>query len=74
MDGFVAEGKIHCVDPQVCVVGIGKSDAGAIAAHNPARASCYSSEKVPELEIGNHMIGQFKKKSKTLVLLLQLLL
>ncbi len=74
MDGFVAEGKIQGVDPQVCVVGIGKSYADAVAAHNPARARHYRSENVPELEIGNHMIGQFKEKSKTLVLLQQLLL
>src|ERR1700730_5117914 len=65
---------IQGVDPQECVAAIGKRNANAIAVHNPARASCYSSEKVPELEIGNHMIGQFKKKSETLVLLQQLLL
>src|SRR6266404_1996201 len=74
VDGVVNEGKIQGVDPQVCVVGIGKSYADAIAAHNPARARHYSSENLPELEIGNHMIGQFQEKSKTLVLLQQLLL
>src|SRR3984893_2261145 len=74
LDGFVAKGKIQGIDPQVCVVRIGKSNADTIAAHNPARARNYGSEKVPEVEIGNHMIGQFKEKSKTLVLLQQLLL
>ncbi len=73
-DGFVFEGKIQGMDPQVCVVGIGKSNADAIAAHNPARARHYGSENIPELQVGNHMIGQFKEKSKTLVLLQQLLL
>src|SRR6266403_407541 len=34
--------------------------------------SRHASEKVPQLEIGNHMIGQFKEQSKTLVLLQQL--
>jgi hypothetical protein len=58
----------------VCVVGIGKGNASAIATHNPAPARHYGSEKVPELEIGNQMIGQFKEKSNTLVLLQQLLL
>jgi hypothetical protein len=58
----------------MCVVGIGKSDANAIAAHNPARTCHYGSEKIPELESGNHVIGQFKEKSNTLVLLQQLLL
>src|SRR6266481_2638227 len=74
VDGFIAEGKIQGVDPQMCVVGIGKSDARAVAAHNPARARHYGSQKIPELEVGNHMIGQFKEKSKTRVLLQQLLL
>src|SRR6266576_497269 len=74
LDGFVAEGEIHGVDPQVCVVGIGKSNANAITAHNPARAGHYGSEEVPKVEIGNHMIGQFKQKSETLVLSHQLLL
>jgi len=74
VDRFVAEGKIQGVDPQVCVVGIRKSNADAIAAHNPARARHYGSENVPELEIGNHVIGQFKEKPNTLVLLQQLLL
>src|SRR5882762_5824834 len=74
VDGVVNEGKIQGVDPQVCVIGIAKSYADAIAAHNPARARHYSSENLPELEIGNHMICQFKEKSKTLVLLQQLLL
>src|SRR6267154_2627075 len=55
-------------------VGIGKSNANAITAHNPARAGHYGSEEFPELEIGNHMIGQFKEKSETLVLSHQLLL
>jgi len=68
MDGFVFEGKIHRVDPQGYVVGIGKTNANAIAAHNPARARHYGSEKVPEVEIGNHVIGQFKEKSNTLAL------
>src|SRR5712664_170238 len=63
-----------CADPQVCVVGIGKSYADAIAAHNPPRARHYGSEKIPELEIGNHVISQFKEKSNALVLLQQLLL
>ncbi len=58
----------------MCVVAIGKSDANAITAHNPARAGHYGSEKVTELEIGNHVIGQFEEKSNTLVLLQQLLL
>jgi len=49
-DSF-AEGEIHGVDPQVCVVGIGKSNANAVTAHNPARAGHYGSEEVPELEI-----------------------
>src|SRR5467141_1417628 len=57
LDGFVFEGKIQGVDPQMCVVSIGKSNASAIAAHNPARARHHGSEEVPELEIGNHMIG-----------------
>src|SRR6266436_3441369 len=74
LDGFVAKGKIQGIDPQVCVVAIGKSDANAIAAHNPACARHYGSENVPELEIGNHMIGQLKKQSNTLALLQQLLL
>ncbi len=74
LDGFVLEGKIQGIDPQVRVVAIGKSNADAIAAHNPARARHYGSEKIPELEIGNHVIGQFKEKSNTLVLLQQLLL
>src|SRR5260370_29464581 len=74
LDGFVLEGKIQGIDLQVRVVAIGKSNADAIAAHNPARARHYGSEKIPELEIGNHMIGQFKEKSNTLVLLQQLLL
>ncbi len=74
MDGLVLEGKIQGIDPQVCVASIGKTNADAIAAHNPARARHYGPEKVPELEIGNHVIGQFKEKSNTLVLLQQLLL
>src|SRR6266850_422729 len=74
VEGFVAKGKIQGVDPQVCVIAIGKSNADAITAHNSARAGHYGSEKVPELEIGNHMIGQFKQKSETLVLSHQLLL
>src|SRR5882724_4218577 len=74
LDGFVAEREIHGVDAQVCVVGIGKSNANAIAAHNPARARHYGSEEVPELEIGHHMIGQFKQKPETFVLFHQLLL
>src|SRR5260370_18914323 len=74
LDGFVAEGEIYGVDPQECVVGIGKSNANAITDQNPARAGHYGSEEVPELEIGNHMIGQFKQKSETLVLSHQLLL
>src|SRR4029077_6702752 len=53
VDGFVAEKRIQGVDPQMCVVGIGKSDANAIAAHNPARTRHYGSEKIPELESGN---------------------
>ncbi len=74
LDGFGAKWKIHRVNPQVRVVPIGKSNAGAIAAHNPARARHYGSEKIPELEIGNHVIGQFKEKSDTLILPQQLLL
>src|SRR6266436_1029635 len=74
LDGFVAEGKIHGVDPQVRVVGSGKSNASTIAAHNAARARHCGSKNVPEFEIGNHMIGQFKEKSETLVLSHQLLL
>src|SRR5882724_1319245 len=74
LDGFVAEGEIHGVDAQVCVVSIGKGNADAVAAHNPARARHYGSEEVPELEIRNHMIGQFKEKSETFVLFHQLLL
>jgi hypothetical protein len=74
LDGFVLEGKIHCVDPQVCVAGIGETNADAIAAHNPTRARHYGSEKIPELEIGNQVIGQFQEKANTLVLLQQLLL
>src|SRR5467141_3360639 len=74
VDGFAAEGKIQGVDAQVCVVGIGKSNANAIAGHNSASARHYGSKKVPELEIGNHMIGQFKEKSEALVLFHQLLL
>ena len=74
VDRFVAENRIQGVDPQMCIVGIGKSDANAIAAHNPARTRHYGSEKIPELESGNHVIGQFKEKSNTLVLLQQLLL
>src|SRR5437899_800413 len=57
MDGFIAKGKIHRVYAQVCVVGIGKSNADAVGAHNLASARHRGSEKVPELEIGNHMIG-----------------
>ncbi len=60
--------RLSGIDPQVRVVAIGKSNADAIAAHNPARARHYGSEKIPELEIGNHVIGQFKEKSNTLVL------
>src|SRR6266481_638650 len=74
LDGFGAKWKIHRVNPQVRVVPIGKSNAGAIAAHNPARARHYCSEKIPEFEIGNHVIGQFKEKSNTLALPQQLLL
>ena len=59
---------------RLCVVGIGKSDANAIAAHNPTRTRHYGSEKIPELESGNQVIGQLKEKSNTLVLLQQLLL
>ncbi len=72
--GFVPERKIQGVDPQVCVVGIGKSNGNAIAAHDPARARHYGSENVPELEIRNHVIGQFKEKPNTLALFQQLLL
>jgi hypothetical protein len=74
LEGFVAEGKIQGVDPQVRVVPIGKSNANAIAAHNPARARYHGSEKIPKLQIGNHMISQFQEKSNTLALLQQLLL
>jgi hypothetical protein len=38
-----------------------------------ARARHYGSEKIAELEIGNHVIGKFKEKPNTLVLLQQLL-
>src|ERR1700739_446385 len=69
LDGFGAEGKIHGVDSQVRVVPLGKSNDGAIANHNPASARPYGSEKIPELEIGNHVIGQFQKKPNTLALL-----
>src|SRR6267378_4310863 len=72
--GFVFEWIIQGVDPQVCVVVIGKRNANTITAHNPARARHYGSENVPELEIRNHVIGQFKEKSNALVLLQQLLL
>ena len=74
LDGFVAKGKIQSIDPQLCVVGIGKSNAGALAAHNPARARHYRPENLPELKIGNHVIGQFQEKSNPLALLSQLLL
>src|SRR5260370_1656603 len=53
---------------------MGKENTDTIAAHAPARACHYGSEKVPELEIGNHMVRQFKEKSETLVLSHQLLL
>src|ERR1700722_18783232 len=74
LDRLDAKREIHGVDPQVGVVAIGKSNAGAIAAHNSARAGHHGSEKIPEVEIGNHMIGQFEEKTNTLALLAQLLL
>src|SRR5713226_5200986 len=74
LDGFVFERKVQGIDPQARVVTIGKSDANSIAAHNSPCARHYSSKKVPELEIRNHMIRQFKEKSETLVLSRQLLL
>src|SRR5438309_11314520 len=40
VEGFAVRGEIQGVDPQACVVAIGKSNANAITAHNPARASC----------------------------------
>jgi hypothetical protein len=58
----------------VCAIAISKRNADAITAHNPARARHYGSENIPELEIGNHVIGQLKEKSNTLVPLQQLLL
>src|SRR5260370_11906221 len=73
LDGFVFEGKIQGIDPQVRVVAIGKSNADAIAAHNPARARHYRSVKIPEVEIGNQVIRQFKEKSNTLALFQNLL-
>jgi hypothetical protein len=68
----VYEAKIQGVDTQVSDVVIKKTDANTITVHNPARARRRGSEKIPKLKIGNHMIGQFKEKSKTLVLVLQL--
>jgi hypothetical protein len=68
----VYEAKIQGVDTQVSDVVIEKTDANTITVHNPARARRRGSEKIPKLKIGNHMIGQFKEKSKTLVLVLQL--
>src|SRR5260370_36798175 len=53
---------------------MGKGNGDAMAANSPPRARHYGSEEVPDLEIGNHMIGQFKEKSETLVLFRQLLL
>ena len=55
------------------VVAIRKSNASAIAAHNPAGARHYGAEKIPEVKIGNHVIGQSGEKSNTLALLPQLL-
>src|ERR1700688_4801154 len=68
LDGFVFEGKIQGIDPQVPGVAVWKSNANAIAAHDPARACHYRSEKIPKLQIGNNMIGQLKEKSTTLIL------
>jgi len=57
----------------VCVVGIGKSNANAIAAHNPARARHYGPEKVPEVEMEPHD-WSIQGEVKTFVLPQQLLL
>src|SRR5260370_11029229 len=53
LEGFVSEGKIQGVDPQVRLVGIGKSNADAIATHNPARTRYHGSEKIRQLETVN---------------------
>src|ERR1700680_1681891 len=74
LDGFVFERKIQSIDSQAGVVAIGKSNPDAIAAHDPARARHHSTQKFSELEIGDHMIGQFEEQSKSVVLFEQLLL
>jgi len=67
VDGVVNEGKIQGVDPQVCVVVSGRVMP---TPSQPITGACspLQIEELPELEIETHD-GQFKEKSKTLVLL-----
>jgi len=63
MDGFVAEGKIHCVESANVVLSVsGRVMPNAHRSHNPGAvlATTALGETSRNSRIGNHVVGPFK--------------